>query len=277
MRKELQKKVDFAIHLLQSIPNKGDIELSYSGGKDSDVILELAKMSGIPFRAIYKNTTIDPPKTIEHVKNMGVEIINPKETFFKIVERKGVPTMRARFCCEKLKEYKVLDVAIQGIRRSESAKRMKNYKEPEMCRTYPKGEKVRVYYPILEWSQQDVEEFIQERDIKCHPLYYDEDGKFHVERRLGCIGCPMRSDRGKNDFLKYPKFLKKLIRSCQTFLDTHPKCSSHKKFGNAYNIMFHDIFCDSYEQYLTRTTGGLFPDTAINAKEFLEDYFNIDL
>ena len=38
MRKELQKKVDFAIKLLQSIPQDGDIEISYSGGKDSDVM-----------------------------------------------------------------------------------------------------------------------------------------------------------------------------------------------------------------------------------------------
>ena len=52
MRKELQKKVDFAIKLLQSIPQDGDIEISYSGGKDSDVILELAKMAGIPYRSL---------------------------------------------------------------------------------------------------------------------------------------------------------------------------------------------------------------------------------
>ena len=31
MTKELQKKVDFAIKLLQSIPQDGDIELSYIG------------------------------------------------------------------------------------------------------------------------------------------------------------------------------------------------------------------------------------------------------
>ena len=62
MRNELQKKVDRAIRLLQSIPtDKGDIELDYSTGKDSDVILELAKMAGIPYRAIYKSTTIAPP------------------------------------------------------------------------------------------------------------------------------------------------------------------------------------------------------------------------
>ena len=53
---DLNRKIELAIKLLQSIPQDGPIELSYSGGKDSDVILELAKMAGIPFEAIYKNT-----------------------------------------------------------------------------------------------------------------------------------------------------------------------------------------------------------------------------
>ena len=34
-----EKKVARAIKLLQSIPQDGEIEVSYSGGKDSDVIL----------------------------------------------------------------------------------------------------------------------------------------------------------------------------------------------------------------------------------------------
>lgn len=173
MRKELQKKIDFAIKLLQSIPtDKGDIELSYSGGKDSDVILELAKMAEIPFRAIYKNTTIDPPYTIQHCKENGVEIIHPKKTFFQLVSERGYPSRFARFCCSELKEYKICDRAIQGIRRSESIKRAEIYKEPEVCRVYSKKEKVKVYLPILEWTNQDVAEFIKERNIKCHPLYY---------------------------------------------------------------------------------------------------------
>ena len=46
MRKELEKKVQRAIRLLQSIPKDKEIELCYSGGKDSDVILELANMGG---------------------------------------------------------------------------------------------------------------------------------------------------------------------------------------------------------------------------------------
>lgn len=248
-----EKKVARAIKLLQSIPQDGEIEVSYSGGKDSDVILELAKMAGIPFRAIYKNTTIDPPGTIKHCREKGVEILQPKESFFHLVERKGVPTRRARFCCSVLKEYKVLDRAIQGIRRSESIKRRERYKEPEICRVYRKDEKVKIYLPILDWTDSDVARFVNERKIQCHPLYYDEWGNFHPERRLGCIGCPMKSDNGKGDFKKYPKMLKRLIKATQLFLDTHPNCSSQKKFsGNACNIIFQDLFCDSYDEYQTK-------------------------
>ena len=173
MREELQKKVDFAIKLLRSIPtDEGPIELSFSSGKDSDVILELTKMAGIPYRAIYKNTTIDPPGTIAHAKEMGAEVIRPKKSFFQLLSEGGFPSRFSRFCCSVLKEYKVCDRAILGIRRSESKKRAERYKEPERCRVYSKKEKVKQYLPILEWTDQDVEEFIKERNIKCHPLYY---------------------------------------------------------------------------------------------------------
>lgn len=173
MTDDLKKKIERAIRLIQSAGKNGKVvEVSYSGGKDSDVILELAKMSGINFRAIYKNTTIDPPGTIKHVREMGVEILQPKKSFFKIIEQKGFPNRFRRFCCSELKEYKVLDDAIQGIRRSESSKRAKNYKEPVICRLYGRGEHVNVYLPILEWTDDDVAQFLQERHIQCAPHYY---------------------------------------------------------------------------------------------------------
>ena len=275
---DYEKKVARAIRLLKSIPtDEGPIEVSYSGGKDSDVILELAKMAGIPYRAIYKNTTIDPPGTIKHCKEKGVEVIHPKTSFMGLVSKKGIPTRRARFCCSELKEYKVLDRSIQGIRRSESNARKERYKEPEICRVYGKDKKVKVYLPLLDWTDEDVARFVAERNIKCHPLYYDEQGIFHVERRLGCIGCPMKSDNGKGDFKKYPKMLRALIKSAQRFLDTHPQCSSQKKFsGNAYNLVFQDLFCDSYDDYVTKMSTDLWGGQ-LDAKQFLEDYFKIEL
>jgi phosphoadenosine phosphosulfate reductase len=263
MMDDYEKKVERSIRLLKSIPtDEGPIEVSYSGGKDSDVILELAKMAEIPYRAIYKNTTIDPPGTIRHCKEKGVEIIHPKESFFQLVARKGIPTRRARFCCSELKEYKVLDRAIQGIRQSESSARKKRYKEPEICRVYGKDKKVKVYLPLLDWTDEDVARFIAERGVQCHPLYYDEQGNFHAERRLGCIGCPMKSDNGKGDYKRYPKMLRALINAEKKFLETHPNSASLRKFGNAYNLVFNDLFCESYDGYTMKMSTDLWGGAA---------------
>lgn len=162
--KELQRKIDGSIRLLQAIQKShhdDTIEVAYSGGKDSDVILQLAKEAGINYRAIYKNTTIDPPGTIAHVRAMGVEVLQPKHSFFQLVEQKGMPSRVRRFCCKQLKEYKVLDVVVMGVRRAESAKRAERYKEPTECRYYgSKKMHVEAIYPILEWSNDDVRDFI---------------------------------------------------------------------------------------------------------------------
>lgn len=128
MNQELKQKVDRAIRLLQTTCKNKTVELSYSGGKDSDVILTLAKMAGISYRAIYKNTTIDPPGTIAHALKAGAEVIRPMETFLQLIEKKGLPSRYRRFCCEELKEYKIFDTSIQGIRAAESVKRAKLYK-----------------------------------------------------------------------------------------------------------------------------------------------------
>ncbi len=90
MTEQLQKKIDQAIRLLKAVaPQDGSpVEVAYSGGKDSDVILQLVKESGIPYRAIYKNTTIDPPGTIRHAEEMGAEVIRPKHSFAQLLAMK---------------------------------------------------------------------------------------------------------------------------------------------------------------------------------------------
>ena len=277
MRPELEKKVERAIRLLQLIPQDGDIELSYSGGKDSDVILELAKMAGIPYRAIYKATTIDPPQTIAHAREMGAEVIHPKKTFFQLVGKSGFPSRFSRECCSVLKEYKVCDRAIQGIRRSESRKRAERYKEPEVCRVYSAKEKVKVYLPILEWTDQDVAEFIKERNIKCHPLYYSREGQFDVTKRLGCMGCPLASRNKRIQFFKEnPKWLKAWIRAGQKWYtsEKYQNGKAKHKFKDAFEVMGYMLYCDNIEDFKEKTYT-LFGE--FDWKEFLQNEFKIDM
>lgn len=282
MTDDLQRKIEQAVKLIQSAgkmaEKKGQpVEICYSGGKDSDVILELAKMANVNYCAIYKNTTIDPPLTLKHCKENNVKILQPKKSFIELVKENGMPTRRARYCCKMLKEYKVCDVAVQGIRRSESAARAKRYKqnEPIICRIYgSKKNHVNVVLPILTWTDKDVAEFISERHIKCHPLYYDKDGNFHVKRRLGCIGCPLKSDAGVEDFLKYPKLLKKVINAVKVWFDTHPRARGIKKFQTPYGLVAHNLFYNTFEEWEV-ANDGLFGKTDWKSK--LENYFHITL
>ena len=278
MRKELQKKVDFAIKLLKAIPtDEGPVEISYSSGKDSDVILELAKMAGIPYRAIYKATTIDPPGTIAHAREMGAEVVRPKKTFFQLISEGGFPSRFQRSCCSVLKEYKVCDRAVQGIRRSESRNRAENYKEPEICRVYSAKEKVKVYLPILEWTDQDVEEFIKERNIKCHLLYYSREGQFDVTKRLGCMGCPLKSKKKRiQEFKDNPRLLKAWIRAGQKRYtsEAYQNGKANFKFKDAFEAMGYLLFCENMDEFKEKTYG-LFGD--FDWKEFLQKEFKIDM
>jgi phosphoadenosine phosphosulfate reductase len=276
MSEDLQKKVERAIKLIQAAAKGHEpIEVSYSGGKDSDVILELTKMAGVQYRAIYKNTTIDPKGTIAHALSKGDEVINPEETFMQLVAKSGFPTMRARFCCSTLKEYKVLDVAIQGIRRSESEKRKKRYKEPEICRNYGgKKGKARIIYPILDWTDADVLEFIVSRGIQIHPLYYRSGGKIDVSRRLGCQGCPLKSDRGLSDFKANPRLVKMWLKAGCRWWDEHPTAASRKKFSSVYGLFVHNVFFSTYQDFAL-ATNHMFGK--VDCKKFLEGYFGIEL
>ena len=262
MTEQLQKKVDRAIKLIRSIPDDEPIEVAYSGGKDSDVILELAKMAGVNFRAIYKNTTIDPPGTIKHCMENGVEILRPKTTFFKLMEKKGFPSRNARFCCEKLKEYKVLNRVILGIRRDESKKRSERYTEPEYCREYSKKDKsknARHYIPIMDWTTDDIVEFAKERRIRFHPLYYDENGVFHPERRLGCMCCPLAYKKHRiEEFKKYPGMVKAYIRAEKKYWESHKDTPMTKYVKDVYEWFVLQLFCESKEEFRLRFGRTLF-------------------
>lgn len=273
LNNSLKHKEYLAIKLLKSIPSD-DIELCYSGGKDSDVILYLARLAGIPFTAIYKNTTIDPPGTIKHCQENGVQIVQPRMTFFELIEKKGFPSRFARFCCSELKEYKIKDYAILGIRREESKARAKRYIEPEQCRVYSKTEKCKQYFPILYWTKADIEEYITQNHIQLHPLYYDQNGKLDCKKRLGCMGCPLQSDKGLQDFRNNPKLVRQWLRHGKVWWDTHPNLKVRTYLRDIYELFVFRTFTDRLNGAITLNKEALFPT---DWKKALEDYFNINL
>lgn len=273
----LSNKVERAIRLIKTAyetrpSNEEKIEIAYSGGKDSDVILRLAQMAGVPFEAVYKNTTIDPPGTIKHVRENGVTIVNPKRSFFDIIQAKGFPSMFHRYCCEELKEYKTEYYnQVVGIRADESVHRKARYKEPVICRTYRKQKsKVQQFLPILYWTLADVEKFIKAENIKLAPIYYKADGDIDFEKRLGCMGCPLACQRKRlQEFKEHPNLLRAYIRAGEIFLKKKPNTRIAQKLnGDKYALFLNNLYLSPID------LGGLFPTSA---KQILEDFFSTTL
>ena len=267
---ELEKQIEFAVKLIRKAAAQHDYTIAFSGGKDSVVLAHLAKLAGVTMPLVYNSTTIDPPGTIAFVEKSGASIIRPKRTFLQLIEAKGLPTMFKRFCCAELKEQFISPFLMVGIRKAESVKRNKRYCDFELERTYPKSNVTMQLLPMLHFTDETIDYIVKRDSLQCHPLYYDADGQFHVERRLGCIGCPLKSDRGRQDFRNCPKLLRQIAIRLIRFHISHGRTKE-----DAYRQLVYQLFYSNHghTKYVNRFEG-LFPD---DPKRVLEDYFNIEL
>jgi phosphoadenosine phosphosulfate reductase len=216
MNKE-QRAIEFIQNIYKTI-NK-PLYSGNSGGKDSAVLDYLLKKSGIKYNSIYTNTTIDPIGTIKHIRQLYPHtiILQPTETFYQLVERKGLPTRLNRYCCEYLKEYgSVGKVIFEGVRSAESRKRQgRDYIQCD-TRKWQKG--CQHIYPIYDWSDADVWRFIAEKQIKLAPCY-----SLGLSR-LGCVGCPQINNRKRvKEFELYPKYLIQIKKSIKKGMDKNPQ------------------------------------------------------
>ncbi len=210
---------------------------------------------------------------------MGAVVIRPNEHFFQLIAKNGAPNRFTRHCCKTLKEYKVLDKVIIGVRRSESTKRAARYKEPTECKYYgAKKEEnhVEAIYPILDWTDEDIVDFIVDRNIRIHPLYYREDGTIDPKRRLGCMCCPLASKKNRiEQFKKYPFMVRSYIKAQKKFFDSHPEAKTTKYYkGDPFKWFYRDVFCDTQDQF-EQINNGLFGEP--NYKQLLEQYFKTNL
>lgn len=115
--------------------------ITYSGGKDSDVLLHLARrfLTTQQIEVSHSVTTVDAPQTNRHVNKVfkdceaaGIKTFKtiphykgkPINMWELIVEKSTVPTRMARFCCATFKETSRPNHFIAtGVRESESTGR----------------------------------------------------------------------------------------------------------------------------------------------------------
>lgn len=217
----LDKKIDASKRFLETVVSTMDnLQLANSGGKDSLVIYTLAKEVGADIPIIHSNTTIDPPGTLQYIRECMPEtvIINPPESFYQIVQRKGLPTLRARFCCELLKErYGIGKNSIEGVRADESRNRAN--RDYIQCDTRKSMRGGRHIYPIYDWTEDDVWMFIKNRGLEAAPCY--SEGL----RRLGCVGCPLARKKGvrRKEYDTYPRYYEATKRAITKGMANNPQ------------------------------------------------------
>lgn len=266
---ETQDKIKQAIKFMQAVNSQHNCALAFSSGKDSVVLDFLAKEAKIEVRRFHNVTTIDPPGTISFAVKHQCDIVRPKLTFLDLVEKKGFPTMFKRFCCKELKEKYYADYAFFGVRRDESVRRSKCYTGFDDIYYYTKKKFTNRFFPLVNFTDEDIEYCVNHYNLECHPDYYDHNGKFCVNRRLGCIGCPLQSDRGKKDFLEYPILLKQILRRGILFHQKQGRSDHDAALNLVYNLFYSNHGYEKFQQ----TFNGLF-DT--DPWEILDSYFFLD-
>jgi len=193
-------KVKESIKLIQETCQDKEIEVGFSGGKDSIVLKRIMKMSGVPCKFKYNVTTIDIPPVPIFIRKYHPDVIwdRPEKPFLKELIYRGFPLRQRRWCCEQYKERTGHGkTVVLGIRKAESSQRSKR-KIIEFCYKDPTK---RFVNPIFFWSHEDIWEFIRSENMPyCH-LYdcgYD---------RLGCLMCPMAKPESRiREYYEYPRW-----------------------------------------------------------------------
>jgi phosphoadenosine phosphosulfate reductase len=75
--------------------------VAFSGGKDSIVMYEVVKRSGVKFQTPhYSATGIDPPEVVQFIKKYypEVKLCHPKDSFYTSIRKWGPPKMVYRWC-----------------------------------------------------------------------------------------------------------------------------------------------------------------------------------
>lgn len=239
MREELSQKINRSILIIKKME---PVALKYrdfgfigafSGGKDSQVIRALLNMADVAHIMKYQWTTIDPPEVLRFIREEYPDVIieRPAETFWRLCYRQGIlPTQSKRFCCRELKHTRDTHcVVVTGVRREESPNRKRRQEVEIMTRRrHPdyvvgtldefnmyrethvdciQGKDRIVVNPIIDWTSEDVWDFLHYMDLPSCELY---DRGYN---RVGCLFCPLASRRSLHMMERdYPKYRQAFIR-----------------------------------------------------------------
>lgn len=228
---------------------------TYSGGKDSDVMLELFKRSGVPFEVHNSHTTADSPDTVRHIREVfrdlelkGIKCtidyhVQPngkRLTMWNLIPMKLMPPSRlVRYCCSELKETGCSNRMIAtGIRWDESNSRKGRESYEVIASSKKKAIRVSDEKMLLS-DNDDTRKLFEQCQLKAktvvNPIIdwktsdvfeFADSEKICMNcmykmgyDRVGCIGCPMARKKRWKEFADYPKYKQMYIHAFDRMLE----------------------------------------------------------
>ena len=226
---------------------------AYSGGKDSEVILELFKMSGIRFQVHNSHTTVDAPQTVYHIRKKFAQLEmqgvkcdiemptyrgEPVTMWSLIPIKKMPPTRLARYCCSVLKETGCKNSFIAtGVRWDESRARQERNEFETITSNQKKSTKISTEIMLLN-DNSDKRKLIEHCQLKAksvvNPIIdWGNKDVWEVLRgdnieynplydmgysRVGCVGCPMAGKNRYKEFADFPTYKRAYINAFERML-----------------------------------------------------------
>lgn len=217
-----------------------------------------------------------------------VEIIKPTKSIYKAaIEQNCLPTANLRWCCAVFKEeHGAGTVTLTGVRHSESVKRSKRkevevsghkfsgnleefdaYSEKRIKKllknvnqdqfSEAKNQEIRcvkgkdkiIINPIIDWTESDVWEFLNNVMEVPHCELYDPP---YNRKRIGCIMCPMSSRKMLlQDVNDYPHIKHKWLKTIELIRGGRCRLEGVWNIVTPKGIGGNTPFCASPEKGLT--------------------------
>ena len=244
---------------------------TYSGGKDSDVMLELFKRSGVPFEAHNSHTTADAPQTVRHIRKVfqGLEqegipcnIDYHRQpdgkniTMWNLIPKKLLPPSRVmRYCCSELKESSCKNRMIAtGVRWAESNKRKNRgvleaiasnrnkISLPDEKMLLSDNDDARRLFERCELKAKTVvNPIVDWRDSDIWEYYWNECSSHNSlyklgYYRVGCIGCPMAGKARWKEFADFPKYKQAYIKAFERMLEVRKQRGLSQDWKNGEEV-----------------------------------------
>ena len=202
-----------------------DCVVTFSGGKDSQLVTWLVTKHNPDIPVVFNNTGVEYPETVDFVRSfartwhLNLIEVSPDITFWECVRRWGFPVGKrphngqpsSRKCCYWLKDKPMSFILrclgskgyFTGVTAVENRTRMFVARDKGTCYQV---DGIRKVHPILYWTPEEVRSFLTDNGLDMNPVYA------RGADRVGCSTCTAFIDWEKQLSAVNPK-LYRLVKS----------------------------------------------------------------